>query len=67
MMPENEPKKVYTRRVNSNGDDVSPTITCTISKGVQRQLDNGGGYVLDYYIVRKRRKENNAVMTEENE
>lgn len=67
MMHENEPEKVYLRRVNSNGDDVSPTITCTISKGVQRQLDNGGGYVLDYYIVRKRRKENNAVITEENE
>lgn len=67
MITRTSPKKVYTRRVNSNGDDVSPTITCTISKGVQRQLDNGGGYVLDYYIVRKRRKENNAVMTEENE
>lgn len=67
MIHESESEKVYTRRVNSNGDDVSPTITCTISKGVQRQLDNGGGYVLDYFIVRKRRKANDVVMTEENE
>lgn len=67
MMHENAPKKVYTRRVNSNGGDVAPTITCTISKGMQRQLDNGGGYVLDYFVVRKRRKANDVVMPEENE
>jgi len=49
-------ERVYTRRVNSNGDDVAPTITCTISKGVQRQLDNGGGYVLDYFVIRRKRR-----------
>lgn len=42
----------YVRRVNSNGEDIAPTITCTISNGVQRQLDYGGGYVLDYFKVR---------------
>lgn len=43
---------IYVRRCNSNGEDIAPTITCTISKGVQRQLDNGGGYILDYFVVR---------------
>lgn len=43
--------RVYARRCNSNGEDFAPTITCTIAKGVQRQLDYGGGYVLDYFTA----------------
>lgn len=41
--------KKYTRRTNSNGEDVAPTLTASISKGVQNQLDFGGGYVIDYF------------------
>jgi len=41
--------KQYTRRLNSNGGDVAPTICTTICKGTQRQLDNAGCYVLDFY------------------
>ena len=41
--------KHYTRRLNSNGGDVAPAICATICKGVQRQLDNSGSYVLDFY------------------
>ena len=47
-MPHSETKRQYVRRVNSNGEDVSPTICSTICKGVQRQLDNSGGYVLEF-------------------
>lgn len=49
------PTKQYTRRLNSNGGDIAPSICATICKGVQRQLDNAGSYVLDFY--RKKVKE----------
>ena len=48
-MPHSGATKHYTRRLNSNGGDVAPAICATICKGVQRQLDNAGGYVLDFY------------------
>lgn len=41
--------RVYTRRTNSNGENVAPTICATFAKLVQRQLDNAGGYVLDRF------------------
>ena len=41
--------RVYTRRVNSNGEDVSPSVCACYYKAPQRQADNGGGYVLDYF------------------
>lgn len=47
-MPHSETKRYYIRRVNSNGEDVAPTICTTICKGTQRQLDNSGAYVMDY-------------------
>ena len=47
-------KRKYTRRVNSNGEDVMPTICSPFYKGGQRQLDNGGGYVLDYFLKPKK-------------
>lgn len=48
-MPHSGATKHYTRRLNSNGGDVAPAICATICKGVQRQLDNAGSYVLDFY------------------
>lgn len=48
-MPHSEAKKRYTRRLNSNGGEVAPAICATICKGVQRQLDNAGSYILDFY------------------
>lgn len=42
-------RKNYTRRTNSNGEDVAPTLTASIAKGVQNQLDFGGGYVIEHY------------------
>lgn len=51
-------KRKYVRRLNSNGEDVAPTICSTIYKGVQRQLDNGGGYVLDY--LKKEKEESSS-------
>lgn len=53
--------RIYVRRINSNGGDIAPTITCTISKGVQRQLDNGGGYVLDYFVVHHDRADEGGI------
>ena len=50
--------KLYTRRLNSNGGDVAPAICATICKGVQRQLDNTGSYVLDFY-----REKNSKVLS----
>ena len=50
-MPHREARRQYTRRLNSNGGDVAPAICATICKGVQRQLDNSGSYVLDFYRV----------------
>lgn len=41
-------KKNYTRRCNSNGEDVYPTVCATIGKGTQNQLDVAGAYILDY-------------------
>lgn len=52
-MPHSERKRVYTRRVTSNGADVFPAICATICKGVQNQLDKSGCYVLDYYLTKK--------------
>ena len=49
-MPHSGATKHYTRRLNSNGGDVAPAICATICKGVQRQLDNAGSYVLDFYM-----------------
>ena len=41
-MPPNGTQKTYTRRVNSNGEDVYPTVCATQYKGVQQQMDRGG-------------------------
>ena len=46
-----QPKKKYTRRINSNGEDVYPTVCATQYKLPQRQGDYSGAYVLDYYKV----------------
>ena len=48
-MPPNGTQKTYTRRVNSNGEDVYPTVCATQYKGVQQQMDRGGYYILDFY------------------
>lgn len=45
--------RVYTRRVNSNGEDVSPSVCACYYKAPQRQADNSGGYVLDFYRKKK--------------
>ena len=58
-------KRKYTRRVNSNGEDVMPTICSTFYKGVQRQLDNGGGYVLDYFIRTKKETIHTPLISEQ--
>lgn len=43
------PHRVYTRRVNSNGEDVAPSVCACYYKAPQRQADNSGGYVLDFF------------------
>ena len=53
-MPPSERKRVYTRRVTSNGADVFPAICATICKGVQNKLDKSGCYVLDYFLTKKK-------------
>lgn len=45
-------KKKYTRRTNSNGEDVYPTVCATQYKMPQQQGDNGGYYILDYLCRR---------------
>lgn len=47
-MPHSGEKLKYIRRVNSNGEDVYPTVCATHYKLPQRQGDNSGAYVLDY-------------------
>lgn len=47
-MPHSDAKRIYIRRVNSNGEDVYPTVCATQYKLPQRQGDNSGAYVLDY-------------------
>lgn len=55
MPPKGKGEWAYTRRVTSNGEEVYPTVCATHYKGVQQQMDVGGGYVLDY--MRRKRKE----------
>lgn len=50
-MPPSEKHRKYTKRCNSNGEDVFPTVCCGICKGTQRQLDNSGSYIPDYYVL----------------
>lgn len=50
-MPPSNGRKVFIRRVNSNGEDVAPSVCASYYKAPQRQADNSGGYVLDYYYV----------------
>ena len=64
-MPHRETQRKYAKRVNSNGEDVSPTICSTICKGVQRQLDNSGAYVLDY--IRKHLVDSSDPLTHKKE
>lgn len=52
-MPPSCSSRTYTRRLNSNGGDVAPAICATICKGVQRQLDNSGSYVLEFFRKKK--------------
>lgn len=47
-MPPKKEKK-YLKRVNSNGENVAPTICSTIAKLPQQQAAYGGGYVLEYF------------------
>ena len=50
-MPHNAAeKRRYIYRVNSNGEEVYPTVCATQYKGVQQQMDKGG-----YYIIEKGR------------
>ena len=42
---------LYIKRCTSNGEDVFPTLCCGIARGTQRQLDNSGSYILDYYVL----------------
>ena len=46
--------KRYTRRVNSNGEDVYPTVCATQYKMPQQQGDLSGAYILDYFKKRKK-------------
>ena len=48
-MPPNGEKRRYIKRVNSNGEDVSPSVCACYYKVPQRQADNSGGYVLDFF------------------
>ena len=48
-MPLSGEKRRYTRRCNSNGEDVAPSVCACYYKAPQRQADNSGGYVLDYF------------------
>lgn len=44
---DNTGRDVFVRLCNSNCEDVAPTLSVNgVSKGTQRQLDNGGGYTL---------------------
>lgn len=43
-------KKTYTRRVNSNGEDVYPTVCATQYKMPQQQGDLSGAYIIDYFL-----------------
>ena len=52
-MPPSGSSRAFTRRLNSNGGDVAPAICATICKGVQRQLDNSGSYVLEFFRKKK--------------
>lgn len=52
-MPPSKKFKNYARRVNSNGEDVYPTVCATQYKGVQRQIDVGGYYILEYKTKEK--------------
>lgn len=45
----------YTRRVNSNGEEVSPSVCASYFKAPQRQADNSGGYVLDFFKGKSRK------------
>ena len=46
----------YTRRKNSNGGDVYPTVCATQYKLPQRQGDMQGAYVLEYFVRHKHEK-----------
>lgn len=46
-------QKHSLRRVNSNGEDVYPTVCATQYKGVQAQMDAGGYYILDFQRKKK--------------
>ena len=48
-MPPSEKHRKYIKRCTSNGEDVFPTLCCGIARGTQRQLDNSGSYILDYF------------------
>ena len=45
----NPPKRIYTKRINSNGGEVYPTVCATQYKLPQQQADLQGQYILDYY------------------
>ena len=47
------PRRTYLRRVNSKGEEVMPTITATQAKGIQAQMDFGGGYVIEVFRTSK--------------
>ena len=39
--------------MNSKGEEVMPTITATQAKGIQAQMDFGGGYVIELFRTSK--------------
>ena len=55
MPPSGEKKRRYTRRCNSNGEDVAPSVCACYYKAPQRQADNSGGYILDFFRSEKRK------------
>ena len=48
-MPHRIDSSRYTRRINSNGENVAPSVCACYYKAPQRQADNSGGYVLDFF------------------
>lgn len=46
-------KRIYTKRVNSNGKDWYPTVCATHYKLPQNEGDTSGAYILDYFLKSK--------------
>lgn len=55
MLPRKTSHRKYTRRINSNGEDVYPTVCATQYKMPQQQGDLSGSYVSDYFKLSRGR------------